>query len=118
MTDAFIVGNNREPDWVALATRGTTLVIYMGLSHLLNTVARLIAAGLSPDTPAAAMDSGTLPTQRHVITTLGELPARVVVEGLDSPAIIVVGEVTTLASVAQHAAATYVVADAAARYAA
>ncbi|MBR0568649.1 uroporphyrinogen-III C-methyltransferase [Azoarcus sp. L1K30] len=86
-----------EPNWPALARSGTTLVIYMGLSRLLNIVARLIAGGLPPDTPAAAIASGTLPAQRHVKGTLADLPARVCAEGLTSPAIIVVGEVAALA---------------------
>ena len=90
-------GNGREPDWAALARSGTTLVIYMGLSRLLSIVARLIAGGLPPDTPAAAVASGCLPGQRHVATCLRDLPARVAAEGLKSPAIIVVGEVAALA---------------------
>lgn len=86
-----------EPDWAALAKCGTTLVIYMGLGRLLNIVARLIAAGMPPDTPAAAIASGTLPGQRHVKGTLADLPMRVSAEGLSSPAIIVVGEVAAFA---------------------
>lgn len=86
-----------EPNWAALARTGTTLVIYMGLARLLNIAARLIAAGMPPDTPAAAITSGTLPGQRHVKGTLADLPARVAFEGLGSPAIIVVGEVAALA---------------------
>ncbi len=91
-------GDDRGPDWAALAKTGTTLVIYMGLARLLNIAARLIAAGMSPHTPAAAIASGTLPTQRMVQGTLAELPARVIAEGLDSPVIIVVGSVATLAN--------------------
>lgn len=86
-----------EPNWQALAHTGTTLVIYMGLGRLLNIVARLIAAGMPPDTPAAAIASGTLPGQRQVKGALAELPARVSAEGLASPAIVVVGQVAALA---------------------
>ncbi len=86
-----------EPDWAALAKGGTTLVIYMGLNRVLNISARLIAGGLTPDTPAAAIASGTLPGQRHIRTTLAELPVRVQAGGLASPAIIVVGAVAALA---------------------
>lgn len=87
-----------EPNWNALAKSGTTLVIYMGLARVLNIVARLIAGGLPPDTPAAAIASGTLPGQRHVKGTLADLPARVSAEGLASPAIIVIGQVAALAA--------------------
>lgn len=86
-----------EPNWAALAASGTTLVIYMGLTRLLNIVARLIAAGLPPDTPAAAIASGTLAAQRQVKARLADLPARVIADGLASPAIIVVGEVAAFA---------------------
>ncbi|MBC9070502.1 uroporphyrinogen-III C-methyltransferase [Thauera sp. CAU 1555] len=86
-----------EPNWAALASTGTTLVIYMGLTRLLNIVARLIAAGLPPDTPAAAIASGTLAAQRQVKARLADLPARVMADGLASPAIIVVGEVAAFA---------------------
>lgn len=87
-----------EPNWSGLARSGTTLVIYMGLGRLLSIVARLIAGGLPPDTPAAAIASGTLPGQRHVKGTLRDLPGRVAAAGLASPAIIVVGEVAALAN--------------------
>ncbi|THF61798.1 uroporphyrinogen-III C-methyltransferase [Pseudothauera nasutitermitis] len=86
-----------EPDWAALARGGTTLVIYMGLARLLNIAARLIAAGLPADTPAAAIASGTLAVQREVRARLADLPARVAAEGLAAPVIIVVGEVAALA---------------------
>ena len=90
-------GDGRGPDWAALARSGTTLVIYMGLARLLNIAARLIASGMPASTPAAAIASGTLVGQREVVTTLGELPARVAAEGLASPTLIVVGAVAALA---------------------
>ncbi len=87
-----------EPNWAALANSGTTLVIYMGLGRLLNIAARLIAAGLAPDTPAAAIAGGTTAAERHVVCTLADLPTRVAAESLASPVIIVVGAVAALAS--------------------
>lgn len=90
-------GDGSGPDWKALAATGTTLVIYMGLGRVLSVVARLIAAGLSPATPAAAIASGTLPGQRHVSGPLSELPSRIQADGLSSPAIIVVGDVAAYA---------------------
>ena len=90
-------GDGTGPDWHALSRGGTTLVIYMGLARLLNIVARLIASGMPPTTPAAAISCGTLPQQREVVGTLADLPARVAAEGLDSPTIIVVGTVAALA---------------------
>jgi uroporphyrin-III C-methyltransferase len=79
-------------DWEALA-RVPTLVVLMGLSALPEITARLLEHGADPDTPAAAIASGTLPAQRTVIGTLATLAARVEEEGLEPPATVVVGEV-------------------------
>lgn len=96
-------GDGSGPDWKALAATGTTLVVYMGLSRALTIAARLIAAGLSPATPAAAIASGTTPQQRHVRGTLADLPSLIEAEGLASPTLIVVGDVAALAC---HASGT------------
>lgn len=79
-------------DWESL-TRVPTLVVLMGLSALPEITARLLEHGADPDTPAAAIGSGTLPAQRTVIGTLATLAARVEEEGLEPPATVVVGEV-------------------------
>ena len=79
-------------DWESLA-RVPTLVVLMGLSALPEITARLLAYGADPDTPAAAIASGTLPAQRTVIGTLATLAGRVEEEGLEPPATVVVGEV-------------------------
>jgi uroporphyrin-III C-methyltransferase len=79
-------------DWEALA-RLPTLVVLMGLSALPDITARLLAHGADPDTPAAAIASGTLPAQRTVIATLATLAERVAEEGLEPPATVVIGEV-------------------------
>jgi len=96
----FITGHTQEgssPDWKALAQSGTTLVIYMGMKHLATIVSDLVSAGISTDMPAAAIQHGTLPEQRQVISTLGMLPMAIQQQGLTSPAIIVVGDVVRLA---------------------
>lgn len=79
-------------DWVAGAKRGT-LVIYMGVAEIQRIVDQLTGAGMPPDTPAAAVERGTLPTQRVVTTVLRDLPARVAEEGIRAPALFVVGDV-------------------------
>lgn len=92
----FVTGhthNGASPDWRALAGVGGTLVIYMGISKLPHIAAELLAAGLSPMLPAAAVQNGTLPQQRSVVSTLAQLPAAVQAQGLGSPAIVIVGEV-------------------------
>jgi uroporphyrin-III C-methyltransferase len=79
-------------DWAALARAGT-LVVYMGLRHLDAIAARLIGAGLDPDTPAAVVCRGTLPDQAVIDSTLSLLPAAARDAGASAPAVIVVGAV-------------------------
>jgi uroporphyrinogen III methyltransferase/synthase len=82
--------------WEALAHAADTLVILMGMRHLEALLARLLAAGRAPETPAAAVMNATLPTQRVVTAPLGELAARVREAGLGAPAVLVVGDVVRL----------------------
>jgi len=96
----LVTGHTRDgdqPNWQALAASGTTLVIYMGMKHLASIVSELLAAGLSAETAAAAIQQGSLPEQQQVVTSLGMLPMAVKQAGLASPAIIVVGDVVRLA---------------------
>ena len=93
--------DGREPDWRALVAGGTTLVIYMGMSKLPATAQRLMQAGMPAATPAAAIQNGTLATQRSVVARLADLAAQVAREGLGSPGVIVVGEVVRFATAQQ-----------------
>ncbi|MEP7155616.1 MAG: uroporphyrinogen-III C-methyltransferase [Betaproteobacteria bacterium] len=96
----FVTGHTQsgEPNWHALANSGTTLVIYMGISNLLRIQAQLIEAGMPATTPACAIENGTLENSRHVISRLSDLHADVQRAGIGSPAILVIGEVVSLAS--------------------
>src|SRR5439155_817046 len=85
-------------DWPALARFPGTLVVYMGMSHLVQIVRSLIDNGKAPDTPAAAIHWGTTGDQRTVEAPLAELPAAVQAAGLTPPAIVVVGPVVALRS--------------------
>ncbi len=93
---SFITGHTRDgssPDWAGLRAGGTTLVIYMGIRKAKALVDAMIAAGFPADTPACAIQNGTLETQASVVSTLGALPAGIAAAGLGSPALLVVGEV-------------------------
>ncbi len=74
-----------------------TLVVLMGLSALPEIAARLLAHGAHPDTPAAAIADGTLPTQRTVVGTLATIAAQVAAAGLEAPATVILGEVVRAA---------------------
>jgi uroporphyrin-III C-methyltransferase len=80
-------------DWRGLARSSDGLVIYMGLHNLPHICEELIAGGLDPATPAAAVQQGTVRGQRSVIAELSGLAEAVSAAGLASPAIVVVGEV-------------------------
>ena len=62
-----------EIDWETVARLGGTIVILMGVGRLPKIVARLLAGGLAPDTPAAAVRWGTRPEQHTVRATLATL---------------------------------------------
>ncbi len=100
----FVTGHGAdgEPDvdWAALARLGHTLAIYMGLSNGGAIARRLMAHGLSPATPAAVVEKGTLPDQRIAVGTLGTLEALMREDGIEGPALILIGEVVGLADVA------------------
>jgi uroporphyrin-III C-methyltransferase/precorrin-2 dehydrogenase/sirohydrochlorin ferrochelatase len=68
-----------------------TLVGYMGLSNLPTVADRLVAAGMSPGTPAALIAQGATPAQRTVVSTLGGLHAAGVAAGIAPPALFVIG---------------------------
>jgi uroporphyrin-III C-methyltransferase/precorrin-2 dehydrogenase/sirohydrochlorin ferrochelatase/uroporphyrin-III C-methyltransferase len=94
----FLTGHCRagmglDLNWQSLADPDTTLVVYMGLANLPEISARLVAAGLPAETPAAAIAGGTTPAQKVCAATLSELPERVRMAALEPPVLIVIGRV-------------------------
>ena len=90
-TTAALEGHGKV-DWEGLAKVGGTLLILMGTRKRGEIARRLIAGGRPRDTPVAAIQWGSLPLQRTVRTTLGEMGA---VE-MTNPAVIVVGKVAAM----------------------
>ena len=80
-------------DWAALAHSGLTIVVLMGVATIGAVADALVAAGLAPDTPAAMIADGGLPTQRSVRATLHDLARVAAAEGLGAPAVSVIGPV-------------------------
>jgi uroporphyrinogen III methyltransferase/synthase len=83
-------------DWSALARAGGTIVLYMGVKTLPRISAALIAGGMKPDTPAAAVQWGTYSKQRTVVATLATLAERAREAGITAPVITVIGPVVSL----------------------
>lgn len=84
------------PDFESFARLSGTLVFLMGLNTLPLIVDGLIKQGKSMETPAAVIQSGTLPDQRTVRGTLKNIQQKTLKSGIASPAIIVVGDVAAL----------------------
>jgi uroporphyrin-III C-methyltransferase / precorrin-2 dehydrogenase / sirohydrochlorin ferrochelatase len=97
---SFVTGHadkdGKEPDWRALASPAATVVFYMGLARLPHIVQRLLEHGAAADRPAAVVAHGTLPNQRVITATVGTLCAAVAPAALESPALLVVGDVVAL----------------------
>jgi len=97
---SFVTGHadkrGKEPDWRALAAPGNTAVFYMGLARVDHIVTNLVEHGASPHLPAALVAHGTLPQQRVIVATLATLSETAARITLESPVLLVVGEVVAL----------------------
>ena len=110
----FVTGHAKPgdagPDWAQLAATAQqaklTLVIYMGVSSL-HSIQSGLLQGLPASTPVAIVQNASLAQQREALTTLDQLESTMTREGLQSPSIIVVGDVVqgARAWAAQHGAA-------------
>jgi uroporphyrinogen III methyltransferase/synthase len=83
-------------DWSALARFPGTLVFYMAIARIESIVAALLEHGKAGDTPAVAIHRGSTADQRTVKAPLAELPAVVRLNGIQAPALVVVGDVVRL----------------------
>lgn len=99
---AFITGHDAsgdtpaELDWDAIARGVPVLVFYMALRRLDAVAERLLAAGRSPDEPAAIVSRASTAEQQVVETTLGAMAADARAAEVPTPALVVVGEVVRL----------------------
>lgn len=80
----------------ALTELHGTLVFLMGISSLPYIMNGLMEAGIKKNTPAGIIENGTRSNQRKLIATVETLEHKAREEQIQSPAIIVVGEVCTL----------------------
>jgi uroporphyrinogen III methyltransferase/synthase len=82
--------------WGALAQLDGTIVFMMGFANLPVIVHKLIAHGMSGDRGIAVISKATTFEQRTVAGTLRNIEARVAEAKLETPALIVVGDVVKL----------------------
>jgi uroporphyrinogen III methyltransferase/synthase len=85
-----------QPNWQALA-QIDTLVVLIPLENLDEIVAELRAAGRAAETPVLVVQHGTTAQQRQVRATLATVSEMVVQHQIRRPALMVVGEVVSLA---------------------
>ncbi len=84
-------------DYGTLAREEGTLIFLMGLKNLPNIVKSLIENGKDPKTPAGVLQEGTTARQKMAVGTLENIVEVVEREGIQTPAITVVGDVVSLA---------------------
>jgi uroporphyrinogen III methyltransferase/synthase len=82
--------------WPALAQLDGTIVFMMGFANLPVIVRKLVEHGMSPDRGCAVVSKGTRPEQRTVAGNLRTIEALVNEARLETPALIVVGDVVKL----------------------
>ena len=94
---SFVAGQCKglsDQDWSGLAGKGRTLVIYMGVKTAPQIAEKLMADGLTPDVPVAVIENAARADMRVVRGSLAALPDLVEAHAIQSPALIVIGDVT------------------------
>ena len=111
---SFVAGQCKglsDQDWSGLTGKGRTLVIYMGVKTAPQIAEKLMADGLAPQVPIAVIENAARPEMRVIRGMLAGLPDLVEAHAIQSPALIVIGDVTarddaTLSSIAHNAKET------------
>jgi len=86
-------GKEDDVKWESLAKGIDTLAIYMGVANLPYISEKLLQFGKPAHTPVALIQSGSLASQRTVISTLQDVVETARAEKVLNPCMIVVGEV-------------------------
>ncbi|HEX7558246.1 MAG TPA: uroporphyrinogen-III C-methyltransferase, partial [Usitatibacter sp.] len=101
-------GQGDPIDWAALARTGLPLVVYMGVARCAEIRDALRAAGMPAEMPAAVVSNASRDDERAIVTRLDRLPEDMASAGIESPAILIVGEI---ARSARNARATAMAAN-------
>ena len=83
-------------NWEALAKLNSTIIILMGVGTLEENVKKLIEFGKDPETPVAIIQNGTTENQKVVVGKLGNIAEKAKKEGVNPPAVIVIGRVVEI----------------------
>jgi uroporphyrin-III C-methyltransferase / precorrin-2 dehydrogenase / sirohydrochlorin ferrochelatase len=85
-------------DWSALAKSDGTLVLLMSLERIGAITGALMKHGRPGNCPVSVIADGTMPTQRTIYSTLEGVERRLADEGVQPPALVVIGGVVTIAA--------------------
>ena len=80
-----------DQDWKSLARAGEVAAIYMGKRAARFIQGRLLMHGAAANTPVSLVENASLPNQRIVATTLGQLPNALAEAALTGPALTLLG---------------------------
>lgn len=97
----FVTGHCKQDqpldlDWNGLADPNTTLVVYMGVANIAEISVRLIGNGLPPSTPVLAINNGTTPGERRIVSTLALMPRDAQAADFKGPVLLMIGNVVSL----------------------
>ncbi|WP_104106522.1 uroporphyrinogen-III C-methyltransferase [Nocardioides sp. 616] len=84
-------------EWSAVARMRGTVVLLMAVENAPAIAEELLLGGRRAETPVAVIMEGTMPGERTVLSTLGELAQDLASHQVRPPAIIVVGDVVRVA---------------------
>ena len=90
-------GESYNIDFEALVRTKGTLVFLMGITAMEDICKGLLEAGMDPETPAAVLQQGTTAGQKRVVATVNTLKQASDAAKIQTPAIIVVGQVCQVA---------------------
>lgn len=78
-------------NWTALAQAGGTLAVYMGSKYLPWLVKKLLAEGMSSETPAVSIEWASRPEQRVIHASLARMPEALVQAAPSGPVLLLIG---------------------------
>ncbi|MDQ3615555.1 MAG: uroporphyrinogen-III C-methyltransferase [Actinomycetota bacterium] len=103
--DFTVISGHLPPDhesslveWDAVARLRGTVVLLMAVENLSAIAARLLDGGRKAETPVAVIAEGTMPGERRLFSTLGEIADDVERDPVRPPAIVVVGDVVAVSN--------------------
>ena len=100
-----VVSGHLPPDhseslvaWDAVASLNGTVVLLMAVQNLPAIAERLVERGRPGTTPVAIVSEGTMPGERTLLSTLGTVADDMAAAEVRPPAIVVVGDVVSVAN--------------------